>query len=98
MDNTKATEYLELLLNKKLRVHTNDRRMFIGDFKCTDNECNVILSQSYEYRPPTESAIKAATEACHDPGATVKLDMTSRFLGLIVVPGQHITKIEVEDP
>ena len=37
MDNAKATEYLELLLNKKLRVHTNDRRMFIGDFKCTDN-------------------------------------------------------------
>ena len=117
MDNTKATEYLELLLNKKLRVHTNDRRMFIGDFKCTDNvgrvlhrflcsriaanltqECNIILSQSYEYRPPTESAIKAATEASHDPGATVKLDMTSRFLGLIVVPGQHIIKIEVEDP
>lgn len=98
MDNTKATEYLELLLNKKLRVHANDRRMFIGDFKCTDNECNIILSQSYEYRPPTESAIKAATEASHDPGMTVKLDMTSRFLGLIVVPGQHITKIEVEDP
>ena len=37
MDNTKATEYLEHLLNKKLRVHTNDKRMFIGDFKCTDN-------------------------------------------------------------
>jgi hypothetical protein len=28
---------------------------------------------------------------------TVKLDMTSRFLGLVVVPGQHITKVEAEE-
>ena len=26
-----------------------------------------------------------------------KVDMTSRFLGLVVVPGKHITRIEVED-
>lgn len=37
MDNTKATEYLQTLLNKKLCVYTNDSRMFYGDFKCTDN-------------------------------------------------------------
>ena len=37
MDSTKAAEYLETLLNKKLRVYTNDSRMFYGDFKCTDN-------------------------------------------------------------
>lgn len=29
--------------------------------------------------------------------ASLKLDMTSRFLGLIVVPGQHIVKIEIEE-
>lgn len=98
MDNTKATEYLETLLNKKLRVYTNDTRMFLGDFKCTDNECNVILSQSCEYRPPTPSALKAAAQANTTSIASVKVDMTSRFLGLIVVPGHHITKIEVEDP
>ena len=37
MDNTKATEFLQSLLNKKLCVHTNDSRMFYGEFKCTDN-------------------------------------------------------------
>ena len=119
MDNTKATEYLETLLNKKLRVYTNDTRMFLGDFMCTDNvsqerhgpylgwstkssdlfqECNIILSQSCEYRPPTPSALKAAAQANTTSIASVKVDMTSRFLGLIVVPGHHITKIEVEDP
>ena len=36
MDNAAATAYLEALLNKKLRVHTDDSRMFLGDFKCTD--------------------------------------------------------------
>ena len=25
------------------------------------------------------------------------MDMTSRYLGLVVVPGEHITKIEVEE-
>jgi hypothetical protein len=25
------------------------------------------------------------------------LDLTSRYLGLVVVPGEHITKIEVEE-
>lgn len=28
--------------------------------------------------------------------APVTLDMTSRYLGLVVVPGKHIVKIEVE--
>ena len=36
-DNTKAIEYLQGLLSKKLCVYTNDSRMFYGDFKCTDN-------------------------------------------------------------
>ncbi len=115
MDNTKATEYLQNLLNKKFRVYTNDSRMFYGDFKCTDNvshpvqdykpavnvfqECNIILSQSYEYRQPTANAVQAAAESPTGTSSTetLKVDMTSRFLGLIVVPGQYITKIEVED-
>lgn len=61
-------------------------------------ECNIILSQSYEYRQPSEDAVKAAAESSSEISstATLKVDMTSRFLGLIVVPGQYITKIEVE--
>ncbi len=45
MDNPKATEYLEALLNKKLRVYTNDSRMFSGDFKCTDNVSQIVREQ-----------------------------------------------------
>jgi hypothetical protein len=28
--------------------------------------------------------------------ATVKVNMSSRLIGLIVIPGRHITKIELE--
>lgn len=31
------------------------------------------------------------------PSPKVQVDMTSRFIGLVVVPGQHITKIELEE-
>ena len=30
-------------------------------------------------------------------GEKVTMDMTSRYLGLVVVPGEHISKIELEE-
>lgn len=32
-----SKEYLSSLLNKQLIVHATDGRIFMGDFKCTDN-------------------------------------------------------------
>ena len=61
-------------------------------------ESNIILSRAYEYRLPSASAIEAAASKEEAEGKrNVKVDMTSRFMGLIVVPGKHITKIEIED-
>lgn len=54
----------------------------------------MVLSNAYEYRHPSEHKIKAA--AANAGGKSVKLDMTSRYLGLVVLPGHHIVKIEVE--
>jgi hypothetical protein len=54
----------------------------------------VVLSNAYEYRQPSEHKLKAA--AAKAGGKSVKLDMTSRYLGLVVLPGHHIVKIEVE--
>ena len=39
MEQSAAIDYLRSLLNKKLHIHTSDSRMFVGDFKCTDNVC-----------------------------------------------------------
>jgi small nuclear ribonucleoprotein (snRNP)-like protein len=35
--NEAAVEFLETLLNRTFRAHTADGRMFLGEFKCTDN-------------------------------------------------------------
>ncbi|KAH8693744.1 hypothetical protein BGW36DRAFT_209924 [Talaromyces proteolyticus] len=97
VDNSKETAFLTSLLGRTLRIHTTDKRMFVGTFKCTDMNCNVILSTTFEYRFPSQAAIQAAAETASTQSSDkFKLDMTSRLIGLVVVPGQHITKIEVE--
>ncbi|KAL1839487.1 hypothetical protein VTJ49DRAFT_1462 [Mycothermus thermophilus] len=63
-------------------------------------------SQQEEQKPP-ETATETETESQPNPSSTtatppnqkktVKLDMTSRYLGLVVVPGKHIVRIEVEE-
>jgi hypothetical protein len=72
--------------------------MFVGQMKCTDNERNIILAMTHEYRQPSGSDIKLAAERHERSGSTgnVKVDMKKRFVGLVVVPGQYITKIEVD--
>jgi N-alpha-acetyltransferase 38, NatC auxiliary subunit len=60
-------------------------------------ECNIILSKTYEYRMPTEKVKKEAAQQHQGGDKTAIADMTSRFLGLVVVPGNHITKLEVEE-
>ncbi|EFR04468.1 hypothetical protein MGYG_09154 [Nannizzia gypsea CBS 118893] len=104
MERDEAREYLESLVDKVLRVHTSDSRVFVGLFKCTDNERNMILSTTHEYRCPTEPALaeQVSSEETEGPkGASnepldLTADMSRRFIGLVVIPGQHITKIELD--
>lgn len=60
-------------------------------------DSNIILSNAFEYRMPSKAAEEAAIEQAMTSGQTARADMTSRFVGLIVVPGKHITKMEVEE-
>ncbi|KAI0474700.1 hypothetical protein F4859DRAFT_76559 [Xylaria cf. heliscus] len=93
-----AETYLKSLINKNLRIHATDGRMFIGTFKCTDTDRNVVLSLTYEYRQPSQQKLaEAAAAALSGNSATIKADMTSRYLGLVVIPGEHIVKMEVEE-
>ncbi|PQE32579.1 lsm domain-containing protein [Rutstroemia sp. NJR-2017a WRK4] len=88
-----ARIYLHSLISKTLRIHTTDERMFLGEFKCTDSDLNIILSHTYEYRfpaPPSASELSSSQSA-------IKKDLTSRYLGLVVVPGEYIRKIELEE-
>jgi hypothetical protein len=52
---------------------------------------------------PTTASVQAAVkekdawgEGSEGKATTVKVNMTHRLIGLIVIPGRHITKIELE--
>ncbi|KAL4924135.1 LSM domain-containing protein [Aspergillus undulatus] len=112
MDEDQAVRYLGSLIGKTLRVHATDGRVFVGVFKCTDAARNIILANTHEYRYPTTAAVRDAalkveeaaastsesqTQSLVEETQNLKLNMTSRFIGLVVVPGQHITSIELEE-
>ena len=54
---------------------------------------------AHEYRQPSQTDIRMAAERHEREGRSgnVKVDMKKRFVGLIVIPGQYITKMEAED-
>ena len=57
-----------------------------------------MLQHTYEYRHPSiQKLAEGAANTAASGGGSVKLEMTSRYLGLVVVPGEHIAKIEVEE-
>ncbi|KAI5817302.1 hypothetical protein BZA77DRAFT_38978 [Pyronema omphalodes] len=77
--------FLQGYINRTLRVTTTDDRFFIGDLKCTDRDRNLILSSTTEYRSPSSTSISSSQE------------IKNRHIGLVVIPGNVITKIEVEE-
>ncbi|ROW07972.1 hypothetical protein VMCG_03527 [Cytospora schulzeri] len=97
MSKAEGQGFLESLLNRKLRIHTTDERMFWGDFKCTDPDRNIVLAHTYEYRQPSAQQLSKAAQKAGSDAKSIKMDMTHRYLGLVVVPGEHIVRIEKED-
>ncbi|KAL5115607.1 hypothetical protein ACEQ8H_006494 [Pleosporales sp. CAS-2024a] len=99
MDHAAATAWLEQFIGKNVRIHASDGRVFGGQIKCTDKDRNVILALAYEYRAPSAHVIrKAMQHAGHaSASASASVPWTNRYVGLVVVPGHHITKIEFEE-
>lgn len=104
MTPQEGEEFLTKLLNKNLRVQTTDSRLFWGQFRCTDPDANVVLTSTYEYSPASRSKVASTTTATTSSDTqsgnvqqSMLGEMQSRYLGLVVVPGKHIVKIEVEE-
>ncbi|KAH7079460.1 hypothetical protein FB567DRAFT_551895 [Paraphoma chrysanthemicola] len=95
MNNAEATFWLSQFIGKNLRVHASDGRIFGGQMKCTDKDRNIILALAHEYRAPSAEVIRKAVEESGNPSAPVPWN--SRYVGFVVVPGQHITRIEFEE-
>ena len=53
-----------------------------------------MLAQTYEYREASQKQRTEAAEKAVD--GTVTVEMTSRYLGLVVVPGEYIVKMIAE--
>ncbi|KAG6093672.1 hypothetical protein E4U31_006686 [Claviceps sp. LM219 group G6] len=102
-----AKAYLSSLLDKNLRISTTDGRLFRGCFKCTDYDQNIVLSDTFEYRRRSSAPSEKAPETSSDAALSAEAqsasaddgsgDMSSRYLGMVVVPGQHIVKMELEE-
>lgn len=68
--------------NKILRVELVDGRVIFGTFMCTDNEPNIILTESEEFWKEQEIKAKRGD-----------IRLTKRNVGMVVIPGRHILRI-----
>ncbi|KAI4591648.1 hypothetical protein KJ359_012718 [Pestalotiopsis sp. 9143b] len=53
-----------------------------------------VYTTDSRLQPSQQKLLEAAASLESD---TLRAEMTSRYLGLVVVPGEHIVKIEVEE-
>ncbi|KAF1810460.1 hypothetical protein P152DRAFT_382616, partial [Eremomyces bilateralis CBS 781.70] len=90
--------YLGQFINRYIRISITDARVFVGQLRCLDRDLNIILALTYEFRPPTVSDLeRAATQAREAGLQTQRVETPKRYVGLVVIPGKHITKIEYEE-
>ena len=76
-------EQLTSYLGHRLRATLSDGRLITGTFHCVDRLRNLILHDAYEQAPSIDSG--AATHLAPE-----------RRLGMIVVPGEHLIKCEID--
>merc|ERR1712071_678796 len=79
-----------------------DGRTLIGQFLCTDRDCNIILGSCYEYAPHAgKSEPKVIFQSLNNViffGFSEENTVDDpRVLGLAMVPGKHIISIAIDD-
>lgn len=79
-------------LHRTCLVHIPDGRVFKGTFTCIDDGMNLILSQAEEWRlhPSTSTSTSVLS-------TTEERKTSSRFVGMVMIKGEDLVKIEVEE-
>ncbi|KAJ3083878.1 hypothetical protein HK102_000844 [Quaeritorhiza haematococci] len=103
-EHPKITQ-LRLYLNAKLRITVTDGRIFKGHLVSIDKHKNLILAGTDEFSPLTEgemppTAGSGVGKALGSGYERVDIDAENkerRFVGLVMIPGVHIIKAEVEE-
>ena len=103
--------FLKELLNKRLRISIKDGRVIDGHFMCTDNSCNIVLSNCEEFltqedigRFDANKCTAVMHEEIKNLHSLVKVQnhkksdsVNVRTLGLAIVPGDQILTLSVQD-
>lgn len=99
--------FLKELLNKRLRIGLRDGRVIDGLFMCTDNACNIVLSNCEEFLTQADVGMSSLLQLrwCYlwfsliDEVERNPSSKTAniRTLALAIVPGQEIMSILVAD-
>ncbi|PHH52584.1 hypothetical protein CFIMG_005412RA [Ceratocystis fimbriata CBS 114723] len=97
LEDTSPRDFLGSLINKQLRVEIQDGRYFHGQLKCTDPDMNIVLSNVYEHQKPQSKPLDASSGDASPPLEQTSPDLEHRALRSVVIPGEHIVKIELEE-
>ncbi|KAL1899332.1 hypothetical protein Cpir12675_001447 [Ceratocystis pirilliformis] len=102
LQDTSPRDFLGSLINKQLRVEIQDGRYFHGQLKCTDPDMNIVLSNVYEHQKPQSKPLDTSSGDASSGDASPPLERTSpdlehRALRSVVIPGERIVKIELEE-
>mmetsp|Transcript_38632 Transcript_38632/g.48801 ORF Transcript_38632/g.48801 Transcript_38632/m.48801 type:complete len:130 (-) Transcript_38632:65-454(-) len=74
---------IQSLLGCEIQATLSDGRVVLGTFKCLDRLKNIIMSDAVETRYISKPSGQAT-------------EPVQRHLGLVLVPGQYLVKVEVK--
>jgi len=81
-NTTPGQAFIKSCMGRTLCVTVSDGRLFEGELRCVDNACNLVMAMAFEYRGhPEDEAVRRER----------------RMVGTVVVPGKHITRIEISE-
>ena len=92
MDSDKMKIFRRDILGSKMRITLSDRRVVEGILQCIDKDMNFILGSATEYynMQSSENSIEVI-----DPlvSCGVASELVSKYVGMAMVSGQHVTKV-----
>lgn len=92
--NVKQSSRLLDLINYKLKVFTQDGRVYIGELMAFDKYMNLILSDCVEERIPRGQLMKLNSK---NKEVVNSIKLEKRVLGLTILRGENVLSTVVED-
>ena len=92
--NVKQNSRLSDLVNYKLKVFTQDGRVYVGELMAFDKYMNLILSDCIEERIPRGQLLKLNSK---NKEVVNSIKLERRVLGLTILRGENILSTVVED-